>query len=224
MPIPVTNTPVPKHIVLHSDGAAKRFHDLLGCGVRQVTFLSISVYTAAIYIDESIRKRISESSRWNQEFDAEKLTKVGHPEGKWFVRDLAEWEGEISVRVDPVRNTDGPHLRNGFVRFLTARLREEEASMSEQERKSFMYALDSFRQKFPAGTVRTGQSLIFTRTADTKSIRVEFDGIETGVVTNVHLARWVIEGYLRSEPSICPTLLKSVASGIKDIIDSSKNQ
>ncbi|KAI8927522.1 chalcone isomerase, partial [Entophlyctis helioformis] len=208
---PVTKTKVPKAISV----AGKRF-ELVGQGIRQVTFLYVSVYTAGIYVNDALKKRIQSSSRWRQEYSADKLIK-GEGEAKWFARDLVDGRNgsEISLRIDPVRNTDGPHLRNGFVRFLTARLRQEEAGMSETERASFADALDAFRSLFPAGVVRPGQALVFTRLSDGR-LRGEFNGAETGIVANAALSQWVMEGYLHSQPAaISPFLVSSVAQGLE---------
>ncbi|KAH6581584.1 hypothetical protein BASA61_009003 [Batrachochytrium salamandrivorans] len=215
---PISGVKVPTHITIKHDGQDKDF-ELLGYGVRQVTLLYISVYTASIYTDQALRHHIANSARWTQEYVPSKLTK-SNTESKWFIQDLVNGhKGEITLRLDPVRNTDGPHLRNGVVRFLTERQRQElqRHTITDQESAAFTLALDELRSLFPVGRIKIGQTLVFTHLRD-GHLRVEFDGREMGIVRNRHIANWVVEGYLRNKPPISPGLLSTAAASIERIV------
>ncbi|KAL2919581.1 hypothetical protein HK105_200493 [Polyrhizophydium stewartii] len=211
---PVTKTPVPRAIAVAGGHRA----ELVGLGVRQVTLLRVSVYTAALYVDDQVRRRLRASSRWAQEFAADKLV-AGQADARWFAHDLAaaDASGVVALRIEPVRNTDGPHLRNGFERFLNARLREEiqRGAFGDADQAAFARALDEFRALFPAGVIRKGTPLVFARLPGGR-LHVEIEGRPVGVVDSPVLAEWVIEGYLRTPP-ISPPLVASAADGLQAI-------
>ncbi|XJO71037.1 hypothetical protein BDV3_000623 [Batrachochytrium dendrobatidis] len=217
---PISKLNVPTRITVCHDDQSKDFQ-LLGLGVRQVTLLYLAVYTAAIYVDDSLTQRISRSTRWTQEFAQDKLVQ-NTSDSKWFVSDLVNGHpGEISLRIDPVRNTNGPHLRNGFVRFLTERQRQEtlKGTLDEKESAAFTKSLDDLRALFPSGAIMKGQVLVFTKLSDGR-LHVSFNGREMGSVNSPLLSKWVMEGYLRSDPVISPSLIASVAAGVNHVVQS----
>ncbi|KAJ3037846.1 hypothetical protein HDV00_001261 [Rhizophlyctis rosea] len=87
------------------------------------------------------------------------------------------------------------------MRFLTARLTQEDDELSEAEKTSILDAFDTLRAKFPAGRVAPGQAFIFTKTAD-GALRVEFEGEESVLLRNQWVAERFFEGYLRAEKPI----------------------
>lgn len=61
---------------------------LVGSGVRQVTFLNVSVYVAALYIDSDLKSQIKGSQLWSN-FTANTMA-ANTVEGRWFAKDLVE--------------------------------------------------------------------------------------------------------------------------------------
>ncbi|KAJ3173387.1 hypothetical protein HDU87_007656 [Geranomyces variabilis] len=205
---PVTKKPVPKTLSLVYDGRPHVFH-LLGLGVRQVTFLNISVYTVGFYLDsrsmDALRKRAATFAPFTSAPE-KKLEDVVEP----LIRGDA---AEVSVRVVPVRDTDGPHLRNGFMRILTARMGHESATLSETDRQAILEAMDVFRAAFPTGQVKKGEEFVLTKTAG-GALRLQHKGVEIAYVRNRWVAERLMEGYLREKKAIAPKLRKSVAAGL----------
>ncbi|KAJ3153869.1 hypothetical protein HDU89_008734 [Geranomyces variabilis] len=205
---PVTKKPVPKTLSLVYDGRPHVFH-LLGLGVRQVTFLNISVYTVGFYLDsrsmDALRKRAATFAPFTSAPE-KKLEDVVEP--------LIRGNSEVSVRVVPVRDTDGPHLRNGFMRILTGRMGHESATLSESDRQAILEAMDVFRAAFPTGNVKKGEEFVLTKTAG-GALRLQHKGVEIAYVRNRWVAERLMEGYLREKKAIAPKLRKSVAAGLQ---------
>ncbi|KAJ3049606.1 hypothetical protein HK097_009425 [Rhizophlyctis rosea] len=213
---PITKLPVPKTLTQTYGQPPKRLTlSLIGLGVRQVTFINFNAYTIGFYLSPTTCSRIQKSFKWRSDFSAKHLLD-GDQQGEYFVRDLVRGEGEVAIRIDPTRNTDGPHLRNGFMRFLTARLAKEDDELSEVEKTAILEAFDSLRAKFPAGRVAPGQAFVFTKTQD-GGLRVEFEGEEFVTVNNRWVAERFFEGYLTAEKPISEKLRRSIAEGLETL-------
>ncbi|TPX54951.1 chalcone isomerase [Powellomyces hirtus] len=205
---PVSKKPVPAKLEL-SYGSPLRSHSfrLVGLGVRQVTFLNVSVYTIGFYLDADVMNRLRQSSDWKAGYKPEDMEK--------YVEKLVRGKGDISVRVEPVRNTDGPHLRNGFMRILTKQMGQE--NLTEDEKTKVLAAMDEFRSAFPTGKVAKGEVFILTKTDD-GVLRMEHEGVEKAYIKNRWIAERLMEGYLREQKSIAPKLRKSVGAGLEAVV------
>ncbi|KAJ3219990.1 hypothetical protein HDU67_007723 [Dinochytrium kinnereticum] len=157
---------------------------LVGLGVRQVTALYFNVYVAALYADEGSLAGIKHSPKWRS-FTVNSL--LQGTENGWFMKDFVRRPGtELTLVIRPVRPTTGTHLRQGFIRFLTAKLSQDfgtgaNLSPGGQDAEA---AIAEFSKNFPAGNVTTKQNLIFTKKTD-GSLRVEFD-FRTNVAQGLH--------------------------------------
>lgn len=122
--------------------------------------------------------------------------------------------------IQTARTTDAPHMRNGFIKFLTDRLSREVAL--EAETKTRVLAdLDFFRAEFPAGSFKTGQRILATRLPNTGYLQMEFPDrpdAKAFVVENALVGQWFFEGYLTTTRPISPALLQSVSQGLERLV------
>lgn len=146
-------------------------YTLVGLGMRTVSFLSIQVYLVGYYVATSDVAALQQ-----------RLTREIHPTATTLVpgekdelrRRLLDpvegdkiWQGLLRevkprslFRIVPVRDTDFHHLRDGFVRAITARSNEGGAEYKED---SFGEAMRSFRDIFNRGKVPKAGELIMAR-------------------------------------------------------------
>lgn len=143
---------------------------LVGLGVRTVTFLSIQVYMTGFYVatqdiaklQRYLVKKINPSATTLIPAEKDALRKA--------LRDVAEGEetwdtllreaGCRSIfRIIPVKDTDFPHLRDGFVRAIAARSQRNAAYNDD----AFGVAMRDFKALFNRGSVQKKQELLLCR-------------------------------------------------------------
>lgn len=117
---PTDSPPFPKTIKLFDEKAKGPIeYDLLGVGVRTVSFLSFHVYALGIYIaseDKQLARSILKSAM-NQYPSQDFETVLRDVEaGPKVIAHLLSHGVRLDLRIVPVRNTDFGHLRDGFVR------------------------------------------------------------------------------------------------------------
>ncbi|EST05176.1 Chalcone isomerase [Kalmanozyma brasiliensis GHG001] len=129
---------------LSSTTAAPRLK-LAGLGVRTVSFLSVRVYVAALYIDESHPSPPMPASGSLEE----------------HMRTLLDAGVPVIIRIVPVRNTDFNHLRDGFVRALQARLKKalKSESVPREVEVQFEEDIRGVKESMPKGSVPKGSAL-----------------------------------------------------------------
>ncbi|CAH2354266.1 altered inheritance of mitochondria protein 18, mitochondrial [[Candida] railenensis] len=89
--------------------------DLLGAGVRSVTFLGLKVYGIGLYLStediHKVKQVISATSEFNSALkDPEQSTE--------FISKLLDSHTRFAVRICPVRNTDFTHLKDGLIKSI----------------------------------------------------------------------------------------------------------
>ena len=224
---PASGLTFPKAMTLsYGDGnSGGRLNTLVGIGIRQVTFMGFNAYAMGLYLDSESLDKIKAQSRWTQEFKAGKLT-PSNPESTFFLSSLLQDGQPLTLVVQTCRTTDAPHLRNGFIKFLTNRLHEEKLPLAEREQ--VLEKLDAFRSDFPAGSFKQGYRIFATRLSN-GHLRMSFPDhpltdTKTGgsnaserflLIQDERLSRWFFEGYLRGPRPISPSLLESVSQGLE---------
>ncbi|KAJ5959819.1 uncharacterized protein N7479_006969 [Penicillium vulpinum] len=171
-------------------------YQLLGLGIRTVSFLSVQVYVVGLYVAKSditeLQRRLLRTAVHPPTTDAEAaLSGVGAEAATSLVsperqqlKDLlldpehgdAAWSAIIkdngirtAFRIVPTRNTDFMHLRDGWVRGITARAQaKKSAEPNEFQDESFGSSMNDFKAVFGAGkgkSVPKGQTLVLMRDA-----------------------------------------------------------
>lgn len=138
-------------------------YQLLGFGIRSVSFLSIQVYVVGVYVAKSdigtLQRRLvhtgvqapaveagqpksvdtaaAATSLVSTERDALKklLLDPEHGEAVW-TSILKEGNIRTAIRIVPTRNTDFMHLRDAWVRHMTNRAQKESARIKELAKSS----------------------------------------------------------------------------------------
>lgn len=174
-------------------------YQLLGLGIRTVSFLKIQVYVVGLYVAKSditeLQQRLvrtaihppSDDSAAISGAGADAATSLVPPERaqlKELLLDAkrgdAAWTAVLkengirtAFRIVPTRNTDFMHLRDGWVRGITARAQQKKpvpgsTQPGEFQDAEFGTAMNDFKAVFGGGqrkSVPKGQTLVLLRQA-----------------------------------------------------------
>ncbi|ORZ26316.1 chalcone isomerase [Lobosporangium transversale] len=206
---PDSKAAFPRHI-RSEDGSPAR---LLGLGVRKITFLRVQVYVVGLYMKESDLD--DHNSRFRAMPEVQKFQRTDQMSADTAFKAIVQTPIELILRIAPVKETNGPHLRDGFTRNLTQAAKTQK--LSEPDNEEAMEGIMQFKNLFPKGKISTNQALIFRKSPD-GSMTIQLDDEVLGTTRN----RWVIEnfflGYLRSDSPISEKARDSIAQGIQDLL------
>ncbi|KAK4705894.1 hypothetical protein P7C70_g309, partial [Phenoliferia sp. Uapishka_3] len=220
---PTTSTPFPSTISSPNGTVLQ----LVGTGVRTVSFLSIRVYSAGIHIAAEAVDKIQAGKLAGWEgYTPARLTPpypADAPQlcGEALIGQLLNEKYEVAVTIVPLRNTTLPHLRDGFSRALVARLKlpHVASAMSPEETEAASTKLPELRSFFPGKALAKGTPLVchFSPT----SVRFELpdpkDPAKTevlGVLVDPFLTRQLFLSYFSDAGAISEELRASVAKGL----------
>ncbi|CAG8524066.1 11726_t:CDS:2 [Racocetra persica] len=196
---------IPTYISLYDGTNAK----LVGLGIRTISFLKMKVYVIAMYIRES---DIEILKKWKG-YDKAKFLSSNDES---VASNLLDQPVDIAIRIEPVRNTNGQHLRDGFVRALTNRM--QNGHLDDDDVEGVLEALKEFKAQFPKSLVKTGTAMILTKQRD-GYLRIEYEGTHSGVVKNKWLAKNLLMGYLAADNPISEKAKISIAEGFDNILN-----
>ncbi|ODV98425.1 hypothetical protein PACTADRAFT_19490, partial [Pachysolen tannophilus NRRL Y-2460] len=209
--------PFPKVI---TDPLAEEFQ-LLGYGVRTVTFLRMKVYGLGIYIskkDVANVPKILDSkflSSFYENLEDPNLSTI-------LIDNLLASGIKFTARIVPLRNTDFNHLRDGLVKSIMASPKAKEAL--QQENSPLPEGIDDLRKVFgnKHGSCPKGQSLYLELLEDqTLAVKYQFKDknsrkVETtllGIVKEPLVGKMLFLQYLSGKnPLSNETKTKSVES------------
>ncbi|KAL2821095.1 chalcone-flavanone isomerase-domain-containing protein [Aspergillus granulosus] len=244
-------------------------YQLLGLGVRTVSFLKIQVYVVGLYVAKSdiseLQRRLIETAVHPPTDDQVISNPVGATAATSLVSTerqrlkellLDEEKGEdawnaiikanglrTAFRIVPTRNTDFIHLRDGWVRGITARAQKANAKAKakaptpegpqalsnpgEYEDESFGSAMSDFKKLFGGGqrkNVPKGQTLLLLRNE-----RGELDALFgadaakpwrfMGRVSDERVSRLVWLNYLAGKNVSSEDARKSVVDGVMGVVE-----
>ncbi|KAK2002743.1 chalcone-flavanone isomerase [Colletotrichum falcatum] len=148
-------------------------YTLVGLGVRTVTFLGIQVYMVGYYVATADVARLQH--HLTKKIDPIATTLVPSERDSLRAKLLDPSEGEAAwsailreigcrsaFRIVPVRDTDFPHLRDGFVRAITARSAADKAAYGDE---AFGEAMREFKRLFNRGKLQKERELLLCRDA-----------------------------------------------------------
>ncbi|KAJ3136171.1 hypothetical protein HK100_001988 [Physocladia obscura] len=183
---------------------AGRIHNfsLLGFGVRAVTVLNFHVYVAALYADAAAVAALKSDSRWKSFKPADLLSST---DSGFHMKSLVRHSNtELALIIEPVRQTTGVHLRQGFTRFLNARLAKdvrENNFPSSADQAEAEKAIADLERLFPVGTINKNERILFTKTADS-CLRLEYQENGMQGTSSKHLAirvlSWQLNQYIKN--------------------------
>lgn len=174
-------------------------YQLLGLGIRSVSFLSIQVYVVGLYVAKAditeLQQRLVHTAVHPPSNDPAAISGAGAdaatslvPPERAQLKELlldpengdAAWSAIIkddgirtAFRIVPTRNTDFMHLRDGWVRGITARAQQKKPAPGSTEQgefqdKEFGTSMNDFKAVFGGGqrkNVPKGQTLVLMRGA-----------------------------------------------------------
>ncbi|GBC07578.1 hypothetical protein RclHR1_07540016 [Rhizophagus clarus] len=201
---PESGVHIPTYITLH-DGTKAR---LIGLGIRTVSFLKIKVYVVGMYISDD---DINVLKNWKG-YDKEKFMSENDESMALSILDLPI---VMAIRIEPVRNTNGHHLRDGFTRAITHRM--QDGYMDEEDAENVLKAIKELKAKFPKSVVKAGTALILKKEKNGTLI-IEYEGKNMGVVNNIWLTKNIFMNYLAAKNPISVKAKKNIADGFEELL------
>jgi hypothetical protein len=217
-------------------GDVENRYELIGLGIRTVSFLNIQVYVVGLYVAKSdlniMQARLVKAGAGTEGASA---LVAGEKEG---LRDLL-LDGEGSMRVwndvlrgkpgiksvvmvVPTRNTDFAHLRDGWVRGITARSKGR-----EYEDEGFGAAVNQFKGVFGRGKIARGKGMLLEMgpkgelgvwvEEEGKASEVEWKKL--GEVEDERVGRLVWLGYLGGQNVSSEGARRSVVEGVMELVE-----
>lgn len=212
---------------------------LVGLGIRTVSFLSIQVYVVGMYVALSDIDTLQERLIRTQDSVATTLVRGEKDKLKAALLSADESEeiwntvlkdGAIRsvFRIVPTRNTDFAHLKDGFLRQLTAKTQHFAAQKNDQSfsDESFGASMNDFKALFnasPRKQLPKGEILLLTRDAkgrlnawyeDPKGNRTKFGQIE-----DERISRLVWLQYLSGKSPSSESARESVVDGVMEYVE-----
>jgi hypothetical protein len=233
----------PKTIHLPAPSSSSSANDddteytLLGLGIRTVSFLSVQVYVIGFYIQTSslstlqrrLIKRVNplaSSLVSTEKTELKNLLLDGEASYELWNEILSDKSIGLKTafRVVPVRNTDFTHLKDGFVRGITARTQvaKSKGDMTFED-ETFGTAMKDFKALMSGkGSAPTGSVLVLTRAGDgtlgllyqDKTGKVE----DFGTLRDERIARLLWLNYMGGKKVSSESMRQGVVNGIIDVV------
>lgn len=246
-------------------GAEEEEYQLLGLGIRTVSFLKIKVYVVGLYVAKSdiaeLQQRLvrvavnppteeqvianatgatSATSLVSTERQRLKELLMDKEKGEDVWNAILKNDGlRTAFRIVPTRNTDFLHLRDGWVRGITARAQKanlkakaaaqagEAAAPGEYQDESFGSAMNDFKGLFGGGqrkNVPKGQTLVLMRSAHGElDALFQPDAAKPfrfmGRVSDERIGRLVWLNYLAGKNVSSEDARRSVVDGVMGIVE-----
>ena len=219
-------------------------YQLMGLGIRTVSFLGIQVYVVGMYIAVSdiatLQQHLIKAVVPPSESVATTLVPGEKDQLRQLLLDPERGEdiwneimqsGQIRMafRIVPTRNTDFMHLRDGFVRGITARSAHFASDRNDAsfQDESFGQALNEFKSAFGGSARRKlpkGEILLLVRSGDgTMSVFEETDKtgerIKMGDVVDERVGRLLWLGYLAGKTVSSEPTRQSVVEGCMEFVE-----
>jgi hypothetical protein len=206
-------------------------YQCLGLGLRTVSFLGIEVYVVGMYIatddiaalQQALIRKIDPIASTLVAGEKEKLkAKLYDPEeGVKIWNDVIKETGiRTLIRIVPTKNTDFGHLKDAWVRHLTARAQTNKEEFGDE---SFGVSIQEFKQLFNRGSVPKGKELVLSRDSKGK-VAVWYDdgkkgAIRLGQVRDERISRGLWLNYLAGKTVASEPARKSIIEGVMEFVE-----
>ena len=224
----------PRVLAFGDNGEGETEYQLVGLGIRTVSFLGIQVYVVGMYIatddiaalQDSLIKKIAPggaSTLVAGEKENLKNLLYDPEEGEKAWGDVLKGTGvRTLIRIVPTRNTDFHHLRDGWVRQITARA-QSPANKQEYGEESFGVAMGEFKKLFNRGSVPKQRELLLARGREGK-LAVWYDDGKSGAqrlgeVRDERISRAVWLNYLAGKTVASEGARKSIVEGVLEFVE-----
>lgn len=115
----------------------------------------------------------------------------------------------------PTRATNTQHLRDGFLRLLMQRMKDQE--MTENEEREVLKAIQEFKSNFVSMRVKKDSEFIFTKTKE-GGLKLVYEGKDFGTVQNSWLAKNFFMSYLNPKAPSSEAALHDIADGFERLM------
>jgi hypothetical protein len=165
--------------------------DLIALGSKAVTFLKINVYVLGMYVDKSLLKGSTDLAElWKR---------------------LKGSNAQICFTVNPVRNTNAPHLVRGFLTALdkikAIGKREDAADflddLTSEQVGEMDDAIERFKSAFPQGNLVPGESLQLILDPHAETVEMVM-GEQHAMVHSAWLAKAIYWSYVNPQQPSSP--------------------
>jgi hypothetical protein len=206
-------------------------YQLVGLGIRTVSFLGIQVYVVGMYVatddiaalQQALIRKIDPVASTLVTGEKEQLkAKLYDPEEgtKIWGAVLKDAGVRTLVRIVPTRNTDFHHLRDAWVRGLTGKAQVERDEYGDE---MFGKAVGEFKQLFNRGSVPKGKELLLSRDRRGK-LAVWYDDGKNGAqrlgsVEDERVSRVVWLNYLAGRTVASEGARKSIVEGVLEFVE-----
>ncbi|KAF7879464.1 hypothetical protein EAF04_000660 [Stromatinia cepivora] len=223
----------PKYIQYSpSPSSPKETYQLLGLGIRTVSFLNIQVYVVGLYICTSSISSLQSSLLQKAapggastlvagEKDDLKRMLMHETQSEEIWNDILKNAAvKTIVRIVPTRNTDFHHLRDAWVRGLTARAQRNREEFGDEV---FGRSIAEFKALFNRGSVPKGRELLLNRDArGLLSVWYE-DGKNgsqrLGEVMDERISRGIWLGYLAGAQVSSEEARRNIVEGVMGFVE-----
>ncbi|KAL9063360.1 MAG: hypothetical protein Q9161_009508 [Pseudevernia consocians] len=218
-------------------------YQLLGLGIRKVSFLRIQVYVVGIYIakgdmgrlqEELVKASVGSGASTLVQGEKEDLKKTlldGEGSTNVWSEVLKEGGVRSAVRIVPTRDTNFSHMRDGWIRGIDLR-----GKGKEFEGEDFQKAVDQFKGMLGGrGSVGKGKVLLLGRGAngalrawveedtggaDSKTLTRKGGRMTLlGAVRDERISRLVWMGYLAGQNIASEDARRSVVDGVIEMVE-----
>lgn len=206
-------------------------YQLMGLGIRTVSFLGIQVYVVGMYVatddiailqDTMIRKIAPGGSTLVAgEKDKLKQQLYDPEEGTRIWNEVLKDSGvRTLIRIVPCRNTDFHHLRDAWVRSLTAK---SQTNREEYGDELFGKSVADFKALFNRGSIPKQKELLMSRDPKGK-LAIWYDDGKNGAqrlgdLTDERISRIVWLNYLAGKTVASEPARKSIVEGVMEFVE-----
>lgn len=207
-------------------------YQLLGLGIRTVSFLAIQVYVVGIYISTStisnlqtslLQKAAPGGASTLVAGEKEELKKLllHESEGEQIWNEILQSANlKTLIRIVPTRNTDFHHMRDAWVRSLTVRAQKNRAEFGDAQ---FGLSMGEFKALFNRGSVAKGREMLLNRDAN-GVLRIwcedaKMGRTRLGEVHDERISRGIWLGYLAGAQVSSEMARRSVVDGIMGFLE-----
>ncbi|APA10303.1 hypothetical protein SS1G_07242 [Sclerotinia sclerotiorum 1980 UF-70] len=209
-------------------------YQLLGLGIRTVSFLNIQVYVIGLYIQQSsiplLQSRLIEKASppnsgastlvaGEKDFLKKQLLHETDSEEIWT--NILQTAGlKTIIRIVPTRNTDFHHLRDAWVRSLTARAQRNRDEFGDE---LFGRSIAEFKALFNRGSVPKGRELLLNRDVEGR-LSVWCEEGERGIrrlgeVRDERVSRGIWLGYLAGKNVSSEEARRNIIEGVMGFVE-----
>lgn len=203
-----------KQVNLHDD------FELLGYGVRSVTFLSFKVYGIGVYISRTGKDKARKILLQRAKSSDDLLKQLLDPDSSRDIIEALEDAGvKFTARIVPVRNTDFNHLKDGLIKSILAH------PESKQQRETISNGLEELREVFGGhrGSVPKNHAL-WLEMLSNGELSVSYENTATrhvtimGVVKEPLIGKILFLQYLSGKKPLTESLRKSCVDGFSGLV------